>query len=472
MPLEGLVFTVSTLQSGRSMLFAAAILTLTPGMFFSGVFTDHVVLQRAPARAAVYGGGCSSGTVSVTVTKGIVLVETVNASAASRAGEWKALLTAQPAGGAFTIKATCGDASASLHDVTFGDVWLCTGQSNMELNMGFTFEQNETYVNISKGALATIRIFHLDHFASPYDAPIDVFNNTDLNLANWTTLDSASLSTLTLGKDVNVVNTFSAACLYFATSLTYRMQQQQAEAGGGAVVPLGMIESAWGGTAIEQWLSPAAQLTCGNVTCLANHSVPYSAATAEMCANDDNGGKQAELGNGGLWNGMTRPFVNMTVKGYLWYQGENNLFADAGTTANGGSGYACLLQKQMESWRSAWSVTPGTTSSTAPFGIVQLADGTDEGWGCNTLQMHWGEKRFLLRCDDPPVALLTYTVSHTLLLPPLSLSLSRTLQRRREIMVSSPTLRFPTPLSRRRTIWASHGMMGVRQALHIAASRQ
>jgi hypothetical protein len=82
----------------------------------------------------------------------------------------------------------------------------------------------------------------------------------------------------------------------------------------GAVVPLGLIESAWGGTAIEQWVSPAAQLQCENVTCLANHSIPYNAQTAKSCANDDNGGKQAELGNGGLWNGMTRPFVNMTVK--------------------------------------------------------------------------------------------------------------------------------------------------------------
>ena len=57
----------------------------------------------------------------------------------------------------------------------------------------------------------------------------------------------------------------------------------------------------------------------------------------------------------------------------------------------GGSGYACLLQKQMQSWREAWSVVPGTTSPNAPFGIVMLADGTDEGWGCNTLQMHWAE---------------------------------------------------------------------------------
>ena len=77
-------------------------------------------------------------------------------------------------------------------------------------------------------------------------------------------------------------------------------------------------------------------------------------------------------------------------------QGENNLFADAGTTvptksAPEGSGYACLLRQQMDSWRAAWSSTPHTTAPDAPFGIVQLADATDEGWGCNIRQMHQAE---------------------------------------------------------------------------------
>ena len=76
--------------------------------------------------------------------------------------------------------------------------------------------------------------------------------------------------------------------------------------------------------------------------------------------------------------------------------GENNLFADAGSVlpsrgAPKGSGYACLLRQQLLSWRSAWSIVPHTTDPNAPFGIVQLADGTDEGWGCNIRQMHWAE---------------------------------------------------------------------------------
>jgi hypothetical protein len=78
------------------------------------------------------------------------------------------------------------------------------------------------------------------------------------------------------------------------------------------------------------------------------------------------------------------------LTGWLWYQGENNLFADAGNVV-GKTGYACLLQTMINSWGAAWSAVPNTTPPDAPFGIVTLADATDEGWGCNIRQMHWAE---------------------------------------------------------------------------------
>lgn len=77
-----------------------------------------------------------------------------------------------------------------------------------------------------------------------------------------------------------------------------------------------MIESAYGGTTIEQWVSVDAQLQCSNVSCHANASLPYNKATAEACTQD------AELGNGGLWGGMVSPFVNMSLTGWTWYQGK------------------------------------------------------------------------------------------------------------------------------------------------------
>ena len=55
------------------------------------------------------------------------------------------------------------------------------------------------------------------------------------------------------------------------------------------------------------------------------------------------------------------------------------------------TGYACLLPAMIANWRQMWSVSPGTTDSEAPFGIVVLADSTDEGWGSNVPQMHWAQ---------------------------------------------------------------------------------
>lgn len=92
----------------------------------------------------------------------------------------------------------------------------------------------------------------------------------------------------------------------------------------------------------------------------------------------------------GLYDGMVTPFVNMTIRAWTWYQGENNLGHHAGNVLDH-SGYACLLQLLVSSWRDIWSVEPGTTSPEAPFGVVMLADATDEGWGCNVPQMHWAE---------------------------------------------------------------------------------
>lgn len=118
----------------------------TAGTFFSGAFSDHAVLQRAPAKAAVYGvviGAEAATTVAVTVTPVGGAAYTIAAvvevtSAAVQGGKyakWKALLKPTPAGGNFTISATCASCangtdvgSSTLVDVTFGDIWFCSGE--------------------------------------------------------------------------------------------------------------------------------------------------------------------------------------------------------------------------------------------------------------------------------------------------------------------------------------------------------
>ena len=95
-------------------------------------------------------------------------------------------------------------------------------------------------------------------------------------------------------------------------------------------VPLGMIESAYGGTTIEQWVPIPDQLKCSNISCHANKSLPVSASTIERCTHD------AQEGNGGLWRGMTAPFVNMTLTGFLWCVHVAERKSGSGTTKTPG----------------------------------------------------------------------------------------------------------------------------------------
>ena len=207
----------------------------------------------------------------------------------------------------------------------------------MELNLHFTFEKNDTYAAVGQGKYKNIRFFHMHHNPMPFKKMAWLVNESTV-MANWTVADASAVINNGHGDQCpsspsnrnrqmcTQLDQFSAACFYFAQKLTDRMAAEVAENGGeGEVVPLGMIESAYGGTTIEQWVPIESQLRCVNISCHANSSLsPVTAANIEQCTHD------AELGNGGLWGGMTAPFVNMTVTGWTWYQGENNLFADAG----------------------------------------------------------------------------------------------------------------------------------------------
>jgi hypothetical protein len=162
----------------------------------------------------------------------------------------------------------------------------------------------------------------------------------------------------------NPFNRFSATCLNFGRELSDALQSQQGE--NTTAVPIGLIQSAVGGTQIEAWMSNETKAKCKNTS-----------ATPGL-----------------LYYGMVAPFVNMTVKGWIWYQGENNVHGVMGNSAAGyykGQGYGCEMPKLVELWRQVWSAVPGTTDSMAPFGIVSLAAGGSEGAGYNMAHMRWSQ---------------------------------------------------------------------------------
>lgn len=379
------------------------------GTIFSSVFGDHAILQRSPAISAVY--GTVAGSVSIEKTHVVVTVidmasnsYKVNATLMhidekSGNATWKAFLKPTVAyiddsstpGSRISISVQCfgcsNTTSNSIHDILFGDVWFCSGQSNMWLPMQFTFNRNETFAALGTGKYKNIRTLQMPQrklqdrnhiqkwILSEYEA---VHGSGFAYRAGWErpTKDS--------------VNYFSAACWYFAQELTDSMLARDQ-----SPIPLGLIGSYWGGTMMQMWIS--------NDTL--NHSGCRNATGGVVY-------QRSDISNGALYNGMVCPFLNMSIKGSLWYQGENNVFecqnpkkkkkkrnhdiletlrlldspvpgtVEEDAYACGGPdphmGYGCLTINMIASWRKAWSLNMGMNQN-FPFGLVSLAGGTSEG---------------------------------------------------------------------------------------------
>merc|ERR1719499_2350749 len=136
---------------------------------------------------------------------------------------------------------------------------------------------------------------------------------------------------------------------------------------------MGLVGAAIGGTMVEAWTRNHTLDSCK-----LGHETTYSVCVANP-----------SLPCGGLFNGMVAPWLNNTIKGVLWYQGENNMKEDKGNILND-TGYACMFNRMKDEWRELWSAVPGTTDKEFAFGIVTLAQGTDEG-GPNMGGMRWAQ---------------------------------------------------------------------------------
>ena len=195
----------------------------------------------------------------------------------------------------------------------------------MALPLLHTLSRNISLAAIAAGRYSNIRLHQLQGNMNPQTP--------------WSTLAQAV--------DANSFLSFSGSCYYFGEALT--------DALGAVAPPLGLIHTAWGGSTIQQWLS--------NATLNSN-----------VCANHSSG-----QGNDGGWHdSRVLPYTGMTLKGWAWLQGENNMYSTFGSSALK-TGYSCLMPVLVSEWRALWSATPGTTHPMAPFGVVTLAASGSEG---------------------------------------------------------------------------------------------
>eukprot|EP00756_Hemistasia_phaeocysticola_P019183 Hpha_TRINITY_DN15643_c1_g9::TRINITY_DN15643_c1_g9_i1::g.101267::m.101267/K05970/SIAE; sialate O-acetylesterase len=349
---------------------------------------DNMVLQRGPGRAAVYGVLGPNATtprehtskVTVTVTKWTAAgpgesysipaeTDTVHqATGPQFAGmgadtpgpwaTWKALLRAEDAGGNYSITVTCDScagtildpalATATIVNVTFGDVWHCSGQSNMWLPVSHSFHANATYAALRAGKYAQLRVMDGNSgngqsvASNPWRRAADALGPADR-------------------ADPVALGEFGAACWYFGQRLADYMEE------AGDTAPLGLIDTAIGGQRIEE----------------------YMVNDTSLYACSDRLGATAPEWNGRLFGKMITPYVDMTTKGWVWYQGENNMGGTKGSSS-ADVGYGCEQRNLVEGWRKVWSKTPGTTDPMAPFGVVTLASSGSEG-GPHMGAMRWAQ---------------------------------------------------------------------------------
>jgi len=232
-------------------------------------------------------------------------------------GTWKTTLTTPSAGGPFKITITGRDYIITLENVMIGEVWVCSGQSNMDFTMrglgGWRNYKPEVRDEVANGIYSGVRMFTVQK------------DTSDKALANckgnWITADT------------NTVNDFSATAWFYGAYLNKQLG-----------VPVGLIATAWGGTPAEVW-------------------TPVESITAEpelgFYLNHWNGSEWWPGTPGVLYNAMIHPLLNYTIKGAIWYQGESNRM-DAKL-------YPALMKTMVSSWRKAWGL------GDFPFYYVQIA---------------------------------------------------------------------------------------------------
>ena len=189
-----------------------------PTTLLDELFRDHAVLQRERP-IAVWGHAAPHEDVTVSLASSTVQVQ------ADAAGAWRATLPAMTAGGPYQLSARSASAAASASDVLLGDVFLCSGQSNME----FPVQRADDAPNeIAKSADPMIRMLTVAHAGSP--VPLARFANP----VSWQIAGPET----TAG--------WSAACFFFARELRHAIH-----------VPIGLIHASFGGSNIRAWISAA-----------------------------------------------------------------------------------------------------------------------------------------------------------------------------------------------------------------------
>ena len=286
----------------------------------SNLFSDNMVLQQE-SHVNLWGKAKKNQELIIYTSWSGKIIRTI----VKDDGSWEVKIKTPSAGGPYNIQVTCDGETKTINNVLIGEVWLASGQSNMEMTLS---GNNREPVNGSLDAIANsnntkIRFFNVKVKVS--DERIDDIDG------EWL--------------EANFKNTpnFSAVAYSFAKYLNQVLD-----------IPFGIINSPKDGSVAEAWIS---QDVLKKIT--TNKELSYYA-------------KQPHNNPSVLFNGMINAIIPFTIKGVIWYQGEGN----SGRYKN----YMKLMNGLIKNWRDEWGL------GDFPFYFVQLAPNGSRGQGNGTSQ--------------------------------------------------------------------------------------
>jgi sialate O-acetylesterase len=347
------------LSVGRRIFFIVGMvailwLPVSAAVRLPQVFSDHMVLQRGQP-VNVWGWAAPGEVVSVELNG------RVEKTTALPGGEWKVALPAMPAGGPFQLVVRASN-QVVFQDVMIGEVWLCSGQSNMEMGIA---KCDGAETAIAAATLPELRLLMVPNRWTP-------LAQTNID-ATWKVCTPASVKEGGWGG-------FSACAFYFGRKLHEDLQ-----------VPIGLIDATWGGTRIESWTPPEGFAAVPALrdeyekVLLADPTTPthqqrleeFLHTSERWIAEARQALRQRVVGPTmptyppellpphdlqqatALFNGMIHPLCPFTLAGAIWYQGESNL--------NDGAKYTDRMRALIRGWRQRWG------QGDFPFNFVQIA---------------------------------------------------------------------------------------------------
>ena len=318
------------------------------------VISDHMVLQCA-ADVPLWGWASPGAEVEVSLA-GETATTTANDD-----GRWRVTLSTPYPSGSHTLVAKSGDETVRVEDVLFGEVWLASGQSNMEWPLNNTKTGDEAIENAD---IPDIRFFKVPHNAqiAPQDRLPD---------GAWQKMNP------------EVAGGYSAVAFFFARFMHRKLN-----------TPVGIIQSAWGGTPAQAWTPREGLADTGELTHYLDQLRGLEQQHDDLIKNwekyrdewqnaywsyrremrrfqqgeRDKRPEEPEVNlrishlPTALYNGMIHPLIPYRIRGSIWYQGESNAHDSAAKE------YATLFSTMIRQWRAKWN------RGQFPFLFVQLPE--------------------------------------------------------------------------------------------------